>query len=187
MPTLIIDACCMINVLATGRELALAEALDLTLLMSARAHSEALYLSSPPDDEGVRRRELASTAGLRACGRLALRALDGDEFVNAFVDCAARLRDADASCVAFAGVSRLPLVTDDAKERKVARSLFPQIELVSTLDLVHDAIMALKMPEPEVFQLVHDLRWRGNFAPPKRDARAGWYVDLLRQAGVPLP
>ncbi len=61
-------------------------------------------------------------------------------------------------------------MSDDGKERRVARAQFPGIELA----MLEEAIRALAMPEDEQLGLVADLRWRGNFAPPRRDPRSPW-------------
>lgn len=71
-------------------------------------------------------------------------------------------------------------MTDDRKERNVARDLFPTIELVSTLDVIAEAEKALGWSAVELALVARDLRWRGNFAPPRRDPRAAWYESLLR-------
>jgi hypothetical protein len=183
--SVVIDACCTLNLLATGRELELVRACDLELILSEQAHGEALFLHTPPDADGVRSKQPASTERLRAVGRLQIRSLDAEPLIAAFVTCAAQLRDEDASCVALAGVLGLPLMTDDGKERRIARDQFPGIELVSTLAMLDEAIRALAMAEDEQLGLVADLRWRGNFAPPRRDPLSPWYADLLRRAGVP--
>ena len=182
--SLVIDACCTLNLLATRLELEIASACKLELVISDRAHAEALFLHAPPDAEGVRTKEPASTERLRDAGLLRIRAIDSDLLIDAFVECAAQLRDEDASCVALAGVLRLPLMTDDAKEQRVARKVFPQIEIVSTLAVLHEAVRALALSEDAVLRLVFDLRWRGNFAPPRRDPLASWYADLLRKADM---
>ncbi len=65
-------------------------------------------------------------------------------------------------------------MSDDGKERRVARAQFPGIELISRLAMLEEAIRALAMPEDEQLGLVADLRWRGNFAPPRRDPRSPW-------------
>lgn len=183
--TVVVDACCLLNVLATGRELDVLRACDIELIMTGQAHGEALFLHTPPDADGLRSRQRALTERLRAAGRLEIRSLDTGSLIAAFVACAAQLRDEDASCVALAGVLGLPLLTDDGKERRIARTLFPGIELVSTLSVLDEAVRALALPEHELFGLVADLRWRGNFAPPRRDPLSPWYADLLRRAGVP--
>lgn len=182
---LAIDACCVLNVLATRLELEIVQACDLSLLISDRAHGEALFLHTAPDDDGVRSKEPASTERLRAAGRLEIRSLDTDPLVDAFVECAAQLRDQDASCVALAGVLGLPLMTDDAKEQRVAREVFPRIEIVSTLAVLHDAVRNLGLSDDGQLRLAADLRWRGNFAPPRKDPLSSWYADLLRKAGAP--
>src|SRR5215467_10124042 len=101
---LVIDACCMLNVLATRLEVEIVKSCELSLLISERAHGEALVLHSPPDEDGVRRKHPASTQRLRDAGCLEIRALDTTVLQDAFVECAAKLRDEDASCVALAGV-----------------------------------------------------------------------------------
>lgn len=183
--TVVVDACCLLNLLATGRELDLVRACDLDLIISGQAHGEALFLHTPPDAEGVRSKHPASTERLRTAGRLQLRSLDTEPLIAAFVACAAQLRDEDASCVALAGALGLPLMTDDGKERRIARAQFPRIELISTLAMLDDAVRALALSEHELLGLVADLRWRGNFAPPRQDPLAPWYAELLRRAGVP--
>lgn len=183
--SLVVDACCTLNVLATRLELEIARACDLHFTISDKAHGEALFLHSPPDDEGVRTKEPASTLALRNAGRLSIRVLDTTELLDAFVDCAAHLRDEDASCVALAGILGLPLMTDDGKEQRVARMLFPSIQIVSTLAVLQDAATALNLSEVDLIHLATDLRWRGNFAPPRKDPLSPWYASLLQKAGVP--
>ena len=68
---------------------------------------------------------------------------------------------------------------------RIARAQFPGIELVSTLAVLDEAVRMLAMPEHELLGLVADLRWRGNFAPPRKDPLSPWYAELLRRAGVP--
>jgi len=179
------DACCTLNVLATQLELEIAVACDFVFIISDYAHAEVLFLDSPPDDKGVRTKEPASTLALRNARRLEVRALDTTALLDAFVDCAAHLRDEDASCVALAAVLGLPLMTDDGKEQRVARTLFPSIEILSTLSVLQDAATRLNLAEKDLMRVATALRWRGNFAPPRKDPLSPWYAELLRKAGVP--
>lgn len=184
--TLVIDACCVLNVLATRLDMEIVQAIDLTLLITDRAHGESLFLHTAPDVDGMRSKEPASTDRMRSAGHLEIRTLDTLALQDAFVECAAHLRDEDASCVALAGVLGLPLLTDDGKERRVAKTIFPAIELVSTLSLLNNVATVLSLSEDTMLRVVTDLRWRGNFAPPRKDPLATWYADLLRKAGVPV-
>lgn len=175
----VIDSCCTLNLLATRREVEIVKALRLRLLDTPQVSVEPLTLWTSPDADGVRSKEVTSTARLRKGGHLQTRALEGDALVDAFIAAAARIKDPDASCIALAGVLDLPLMTDDRKERNVARELFPAIEILSTLDVLADAEKALGWSTAELTHVARDLRWRGNFAPPRGDPRAAWYESLL--------
>jgi predicted nucleic acid-binding protein len=181
---LVIDTCCTLNLLATKRELEIVQALGIRLLQTLQSSAEIISLSSPPDGEGRRGREPVSTAALQAADLLVIRALDTDALGRALLLAAERLDETDASCVALAGVLGVPLVTDDRRERRVASELFPAVGLVSTLDLLHDASGVLGWDEDELASVAMNLRWRGNFAPPRQDPRGAWYESLLRRAGV---
>jgi predicted nucleic acid-binding protein len=175
----VIDTCCTLNLLATQRELAIVEALDLHLLDTPQVSGEPLTLWTPPDADGQRSKERTSTETLRAAGRLRTLVLASDDLVDAFVAAAALIKDTDASCIALAGVMGVPLLTDDRKERRIARELFPNVELMSTLDIVAEAERALNWSEAELVAVARELRWRGNFAPPRNDPRSVWYERLL--------
>jgi predicted nucleic acid-binding protein len=178
---IVIDSCCTLNLLATRREIEIVRALKLHLLDTPQVRGEPLTLWTPPDADGLRSKEPTSSDPLRQAGYLDTRPLAGDELVDAFVAAATRIKDADASCIALAGVLKLPLMTDDRKERNVALDLFPTIDLISTLDVLADAAKALDWSSQELVKAAHDLRWRGNFAPPRKDPRGTWYEALLRR------
>ena len=48
---------------------------------------------------------------------------------------------------ALAGTLNVPLMSDDRKERRIAKDLFPNIELVSSLDILQDASRRLHWDE----------------------------------------
>jgi hypothetical protein len=104
----IIDACCTLNLRATRREIEIVRAMELQLLETPHVRAEALTLWTPPDDEGQRNKEPASAESLRQASRLETLPIEGDALVDAFIAAAARIKDTDASCVALAGVLKVP-------------------------------------------------------------------------------
>src|SRR5689334_4921707 len=100
--TLVIDACCMLNLLATRRELEIVTALGLRLLDTPQTCSEPLTLWSLPDDDGQRLRQAASSSRLRNAGFLQTQPLDSEPLMDAFVAAATQIKDTDASCIALA-------------------------------------------------------------------------------------
>jgi hypothetical protein len=174
----VIDSCCTLNLLATGCPVVILDATELRLFDTPQASSETMYLWTAPDLDGERTKEAVSTVALREGGYLQTHPLDSDALVDAFVVAAGRIEDSDASCIALAGVLDLPLVTDDRKERRIAREMFPTIELISTLDLLHQASQRLPWNRADLAEVALNLRWRGNFAPPRHDPLGGWYSAL---------
>lgn len=181
---MVIDACCLLNLLATRREVEITRALEVSWLIPERAKSEVAYLRTPPDEEGERHREPVDFLPLEAAGLLTTRTLD-ESWLDAFVSCAAHLNDEDASCVALAATIGAPLVTDDPKERRVAGELYEGITLRSTLELLHDAANQLELDDAALVRIAFDLRWRGNFLPPRRDVLSQWYKGYLERALSP--
>ena len=177
---LVADACGLLNLLGMQCEIELLRALSCRLLQPVQSSNEIQYLWTVPDEEGRRSKQQVSCAPLREGGLLETVGLSTPEELNAFIEAASRIDDADAACIALSGVRQVPLLTDDKKARRIARELFPGIGLVSTLELLHDASTALGWPSHRLKEVAHSLRWRSNFAPPREDHLAGWYSGLLR-------
>jgi len=179
---LVVDACTLLNLLATGREVELVIALEAVLVSSAQARAEALFLCGPPavDDEEQRPTKVpVDLVPLIDAGRLLVRAL-ADDTANAFVARAAHLRDADASAVALAATMAVPLVSDDGKAQRVARRLHPDLVQLTTLQLVREAVERAGIEGAPLRELAKYLHERGNFDPPRRDPERSWFEDVLR-------
>ena len=178
---LVVDACALLNLLATGREVELAVALDAVLVCSAQAHAETLFLCGPPapdDEEQQATRIPVDLRPLREADRLSVLVL-ADDMADALVLCATHLRDADASAVALAATMAVPLVSDDGRVQKVARKLYPDLVVLSTLQLVREAAARAGIEGEPLRRLARDLHERGNFDPPRRDPERSWFEDLL--------
>jgi len=176
---LAIDACCLLNLLATEREIEIAEALGLVLVTTPKARAEVQYLAGPRDEDGEPTRLPVDTSALERAGRLAVQALPPAS-LGYFEKAAERLRDADASVVALAVARGAPLATDDAKVRRNVPLIFPALTLRSTLGLVRGAADAAGWAPDLRRAVAQGLLLRGNFLPPKKDPDRDWFAALLR-------
>ena len=182
MPVVLVaDACATLNLLATKKEAELLSGLHYSLLEPPQVAAQVQHLWTYPDQDGSRKKEPATTAPLRDAELLRTVVLEAAQELDAFVEAAAQINDADAACIALAGVRGLPLLTDDKKERRIARELFNTIQLVSTLDVLHDGAAKLGWDEDTLAAVAASLYWRGRFAPPRDDPRSDWYRLLLRR------
>ena len=154
----------------------------MTIVVPERVRTEVRFLWTPPDENSVRHRVPVDIESLVTTGLFEVMQPTSEQYIDAFVEAAALITDSDASCIALAGVSRMPLISDDGKERKIAKNLFPDIKLISTLELLHKASTVLAWDQNTMINIAASLRWRGNFAPPRRDGLAEWYGALLRKA-----
>jgi len=181
MRALVVDACCLLDLLATGREVELAVALDAALMVTPHAFGETQFLVGPPEPDDEQQRPTRSPvdlAPLVSAERLSVHAF-GEEALDAFTACAAHLRDADASSVALAATLGLPLSSDDGKVQKIARQLYPTLVVTSTLQIVREAVQRKGIVGDDLRDLLSNLRRRGNFAPPRRDPERAWFESVL--------
>ncbi len=182
---IVIDACCLLNLLATLREVEITQALAVSWVIPESARAEVNHLRTPPDEAGERHRVVVDLVPLERAGLLETRALD-DEWLDAFVTCAAHLNDADAACVALAATMDVPLATDDPRERRVAKELYDSLQIKSTLEFLQRAANVLELDDSTLAQIAYDLRWRGNFLPPRRDPLGSWFARHLAQGVLPV-
>src|ERR1700722_5375017 len=114
---LAIDACALINLLSTENADRLVAAHETRLVTSPFARAEVRFRRGPPDEDGAPTQRPLDTERLIRQGLLEVRPVEGavqDAFVEAV---GAGLRDADASVVALARCSGLPLASDDNRVR----------------------------------------------------------------------
>lgn len=175
---LVIDTSCLLNLLASGMGREILEALECGLIGAPCLDQEALYLVTGRDDAGDVTREPLDLEPLASAGLLSIRPL-GETALDHLVDCAEHLTDADAAAVALAAALELPLATDDARQAKVARRLFPALEIVSTLDILRQALPRLGLDDASLRTIARRIRSRASFLPPKSDPHRQWFLDLL--------
>lgn len=179
MPTISIDACSLLNLLATGKELEIAQAHGLDLVTTELARGEANYLVGPDDEDGKSTRIPADYSSLNGAKALTVIPMD-DLATDIFVEAAGHFSDADASVVALAVSRQTRLWTDDGLVRRLAPIVFPGLEVVSTLAMLKEAFELLSTPDAEQTEIARALQVRGNYDPPRRDPLAAWYARLLR-------
>ena len=178
MSVIAVDACVLLNLLATGREAEVVRAHGFQLITTQLALDEVLYLNGPADAGGVVTRIRADWSGLAASGVLTVVPPDAT-LDDALVEAAGTFDDPDASVVALAHVRHVPLWTDDAFIRKRSGAVFPGIAVRGTLRIMRDAFSRMKLPVDEQRLVATALHVRGNFDPPKADPDGAWFASLL--------
>ena len=185
---IVVDACVLLNLVSTGQEVRLIEALGAVLIVPPRARAEARFLDEPPDEMGIPTVIPANLVPLEAAGFLEVREVPaaGGRYADEYSRCRALTKVADAECLALAGVSGFPLATDDKRQRHLFSQLYAG-RLLSTLELLRAAEQVLNLAEEELRAMLEEVFRKGGYRPPRegRGLPLGeWYRGHLEAAGL---
>ena len=173
------DACCLINLYATGRTDEVVTHLDLTMIMPPAVLAQARSLRGPRDLVTEEHTRIPiDTAPLVEAGRLRTEEPDDALVVEGVV---AGLSQTDASALAVARQLGTPLLTDDGKILRITRELAPHIECIGTLDLVRAYVEVGRLTPEEVVLLFDRLREAGRFVPGPRTPGYAWYREAMKR------
>ena len=175
MDELLLDACVMINLAASGIPIGdLAGRNDVAFLMVRVAAREALYIRAIDD---LDRREMIDVADLAHRGEVTLVDLRSDELPT-FLDLARHLDDGEAASLAAAIHRRLPLATDDRKARRLAQARIPAVKLVTTSGLLRGWASAQDEPAAHVSDALRSVEIRASFVPGRNDPYRRWWMRV---------
>jgi hypothetical protein len=162
-PVVLLDACCLINLLATGR---LEEILAVLPYRFATSRLVALQevLSCP------------------AGGLEALTLLD---FVSAeeaadFVRFSVELDEGEASICAFAVQRKAIVATDDRKALRALSREVPRVPTLQTPELLYEWTQAAKPSRADILDALRAVQDRGRFFPRRDAPRFEWWDSFFR-------
>lgn len=178
MTELLLDACVMINLAATELPLPeLAESNEVTFRMTSVTAAEVLYLI---DESG--QPEAIDLNAIIDRGEIQLVDLTEDE-QQQFIGLARDLDDGEAAALAVAAVRRWRVATDDRKARRLARSLQPPLDPVSTSALLHRWAADQSKRADRVAAVLQMIEERASFMPPRDDPLRNWWIATRGRTG----
>jgi predicted nucleic acid-binding protein len=176
--SLILDACCLLNVCASGCLDAIAEALGHSFVIAEAVSYETLYIRRDRSGQDIQEREVIDLAASVRRGLLSIAALDEAELVT-FLTFASLVDDGEAATCALAIHRGLPLATDDRKARRLLQAVAPHLRLFSTLELLKQWADHCQVDAVMLTRTLIAVRDRGNFLPPKADPLRGWWQTSI--------
>jgi len=178
-PLLLLDACCLINLLVTGRcEEILTHLAYRPATSRLIAEKEILSVSVSTASEGDRAREIISPARLESSEKLVLLELSGESALADFIRFAAELDDGEASICALAMAQGASVATDDRKALRLLSRVAPQIPTVQTPELLYDWAHRSRAPEREIVTVLRAVRDRARFHPRRDAPRFDWWASF---------
>lgn len=198
-PLLVLDACCAINLLASGviddvlsmlpYRFAVADLVAEREVLHLRPEdpaprpdlSESYVPASRSDADAV-----VSTVTLNPlvqAGLLQVLTAEGPDELQTFVSLALQLDDGEALSAALAIHRRAVLVTDDRKALRVVGGAAPGLELRRTSSLLKEWAEAADVDAERLRAVLTNVRQRGSFVPPRDDPERGWWERGIRGVG----
>ena len=177
MDELLLDACVMINLAASGVPLReLASRNQVAFAMVSVAAREAFYVRALDDRD---RREEINVAHHVRRQEVTLVDLGNDELPT-FVDLARHLEDGEAASLAVAVHRRMPLATDDRKARRLSQARTPAVEIVTTAGLLRGWATDHDEPDTRVSDTLRSIELRASFMPGRNDPHREWWMKARR-------
>jgi len=176
MPERILDACCIINLFASGRAAEILSASEGVCYVSDQVRSEALSIRRPdPHDpenllvEPINLNEACDAGWLQSCS------LTGENELDAYVAFAQQLDDGEASCLAIAQLRKWTVATDDRKAIRLCNER--QIKIITTPALVKRWAEVGGVDRSKVTEALSNIERFASFRPGHKSELYEWWLS----------
>jgi predicted nucleic acid-binding protein len=177
---LFLDACCLINLFATGRIEEILHVLPYRFATSRFVATKEVLTIARADQGGEPiEREVISLAQLEGSGILSFSDLSTDQEMEDFVRFAEELDDGEASVCTLALSHRGGIATDDRKTLRVLARMVPRVDVVQTTELLYEWAQLSKASDRSISDVLQAIRIRGRFHPRRDAPRFDWWVGHL--------
>lgn len=172
----IIDARCLINLYASGKESSIFQACG-EFWVPNQVQNEALCIRRVDEDDPTRLVSQEIDLGdAIAAGHIQKCQLEGQDELDAFVRFAMELDDGEASCLAIAKSRGWTVATDDRKARRIASE--SGISLISTPELIQRWVDSTSPDEATAGALLRRIERFARYYPRRGDPLHGWWTGL---------
>jgi hypothetical protein len=176
-PVAILDACVLINLLATGRAQDIMSESGYQFGICSVVKNESIYLRStdsiaPPE-------EVKLDAYLES-DRLTVYELSGDAEKELYVDYAVELDDGEAMSLALAYSRGFSMASDDRKARRLFTEEIADLKrLLSTSQIVKEWSEKAGLNPAELKHILMEVSRRGRFFPNSGDTYFAWWSKAM--------
>lgn len=181
-----LDACCLINLFATGRAEEILRTLPYDFAVARYVAEEEILEIEPAGrgtpGEGPRARESLrpSIQSLTSIGILQEIDVESSTEIEALIHFASRLDDGEAHTLALALTRDARLATDDKKALRVFQQHSPS-PCLRTTDLLFQWAGLQEIQAPDLAQIIRSITRRACFLPPKSDSYFERWMELLQK------
>jgi predicted nucleic acid-binding protein len=177
--TLLLDACCIINLFATGRVEEILAALPYEFATSRLiVEREVISITRPSKSTDTLDKEVIHPSRLESLPGLAIMDFSGDKELDFFIHFATHLDDGEASVCALALARGGALATDDRKAIRLLAGTRPEIKVVQTPELLYQWAQLLRIRDPEIGGVLQAVEQNARFRPRRDAPYSDWWERL---------
>ncbi|HLZ09063.1 MAG TPA: PIN domain-containing protein, partial [Chloroflexota bacterium] len=169
---LVLDACSLLNLVASRRFTDIARAISVQLLTTPIVAAEVLYVRKGGGSGELENVDLRS---LQVAGHLSVVALETPNEQATFVSLAVELDDGEAEASALAIHRGGALVTDDRAARRVLRQRDPEFPLMTTSEVIKEWSDQVVLNARDLARVLIDVEERARFRPHRGDPLLAWW------------
>lgn len=177
----IVDACCIINLYASGKAQDIVSACGGSFYVSEQVRRESLSIRQPDQHDPallitspVSLDEAISNGLIRECH------LETGTEIEKYVEFAAQLDDGEASCLAIAKSRGWTVATDDRKAIRVASE--SGISVITTPELIERWVKASSPTVREIIETLRSIERFANFRPRRASPLHDWWTSFSESA-----
>jgi len=177
---LVLDACCLLNIFASDRGIDILKALPVQRVVTQVVCDDELKTLQSLDDgtneEGAEQFQLALTQGLLTVVDFETE-VEAESFLNYIAE---NLDDGEAATCAIAFQRKWAIATDDKKAISFTKKEAPQIQIISTLELVKYWSDEVNPDLNDLRLALETIRFTGKYIPHKRHPLYAWWKKILK-------
>lgn len=152
----IIDACCLINLFASGKVESILQCWRDSHFVSQQVLQESLTIRQPdPDDQSALVSVPVDPTELMESGLLELCEFEASPETQLFVQFATLIDDGEASCLAIAKSRGWTVATDDRKAIRLANE--SGIDVVTTPELLQQWVKVAAPPNDDISNVIKNI------------------------------
>lgn len=179
-PLLLLDACCLINLLATGRAAEVLAHLPYRCAVSRWVAERKVLLGPGGEPPGSSQPGADALEALAGTGHLSIRGIESGRERSAFVRFAVDLDDGEASVCALALVHAGTVATDDRKALRLLSRPEVGVPTVQTPELLHHWARLSRADPARTRAALRAIRDRGRFYPRRDAPFFDWWESCCR-------
>lgn len=172
---IILDACCILNLCASGQFLAILKSLPAEIVVTTVVQEnelKTLQKLQEEDNDAVLEFETAITQGL-----LKIVDFESEEERESFVNYVFDLDDGEAATFAIAVHRKWAVATDDNKAIKFIKKIFADVQILSTPEIIKYWSEKESVDSLVLNNVLNAIKIKGRYQPPKNDPLRNWWIN----------